>query len=267
MFNNLDIAFECEKGLVEDMIVYSSGTNPKQILVPDNRAELIIPFVETLSVKPIGYSRNIQLSIHSSYFFTPRGRGLEIRSKNDAMDYVIFKINPVYTKHIVNDLDKLAAGIYQMNFDDAFLQDIIRAYSSRNFFKLNRMMECFFQTILIDCKEEFVSDTLIDSIDQIKYASGSITVKEIYSSLSVSKSKLEQHFNRAIGLTPKEFCKIEKINYFIKSYYKNEGKSLTELTYECGYYDQSHLIKDFRYFMDVSPKQYFDSLSIHSIRH
>ncbi|MEO1253829.1 MAG: helix-turn-helix domain-containing protein, partial [Bacteroidota bacterium] len=84
-----------------------------------------------------------------------------------------------------------------------------------------------------------------------------ISIKEIYSLLNISKSKLEQHFNREVGLTPKEFCKIEKLNCFINSYKEDTSQSLTELTYQCGYYDQSHLIKDFKYFLDTSPKKFF----------
>lgn len=54
-----------------------------------------------------------------------------------------------------------------------------------------------------------------------------------------------------IGLTPKEFCRIEKLNYFIRTYKQESEGTLTELTYKCGYYDQSHLIK---YFLNTSPR-------------
>ena len=38
--------------------------------------------------------------------------------------------------------------------------------------------------------------TILDSIEQIKHAAGQISVKEIYSSLNVSKSKLEATFQQ-----------------------------------------------------------------------
>lgn len=35
------------------------------------------------------------------------------------------------------------------------------------------------------------------------------------------------------------------------------GKSLTDIAYDCGYYDQSHFINDFKEFSGYSPKVYF----------
>jgi AraC-like DNA-binding protein len=34
-------------------------------------------------------------------------------------------------------------------------------------------------------------------------------------------------------------------------------RDLTEIAYACGYYDQSHFIKDFRQFSGYTPKEYF----------
>ena len=105
--------------------------------------------------------------------------------------------------------------------------------------------------------KEKKANALETSIELIKDSHGQIKIKELYETLNVSKSTLEQYFIRETGLTPKEFCKITKLNHFIASYENNEAESLTELTYKCGYYDQSHLIKDFKYFLDTSPRRYF----------
>ena len=34
-------------------------------------------------------------------------------------------------------------------------------------------------------------------------------------------------------------------------------KSLTTLAYDCGYYDQSHMINEFKMMSGMTPKQYF----------
>ncbi|WP_350340143.1 helix-turn-helix domain-containing protein [Paraflavitalea speifideaquila] len=39
--------------------------------------------------------------------------------------------------------------------------------------------------------------------------------------------------------------------------YGSTFKSLTDIAYECGYYDQSHFIHDFKEFSGYHPGQYF----------
>lgn len=42
-----------------------------------------------------------------------------------------------------------------------------------------------------------------------------------------------------------------------KRFLKNKKKSLTDIAYDCGYYDQSHFINDFKEFSGYHPSQYF----------
>jgi AraC-like DNA-binding protein len=39
--------------------------------------------------------------------------------------------------------------------------------------------------------------------------------------------------------------------------YGNRNKSLTEIAYDCGYYDQSHFIHEFKEFSGHHPRHYF----------
>lgn len=259
MFNT-EVLLEEGLNLIEDlMIIDSKSVSDSQMLIPDNKAEIIIPFKQGMKIKPVGHSRDILLDHHTGYFLMPRGRGLELKYCSEGIECLLVKVNPIYAKRIATSFVEISNGIHKMHQDPSMIENLRFAHANKNPIGLH---ELIIDLIDVSISEfESVSTTILDSIERIKYASGSITIKEIYSALCVSKSKLEQHFNREIGLTPKEFCKIEKINYFIRSYQESEGKSLTELTYECGYYDQSHLIKDFRYFLEMSPKQFFNSFS------
>lgn len=108
----------------------------------------------------------------------------------------------------------------------------------------------------------YESDTFLrQAIDMIRKCHGDIRIKDIYETLEVSKTFLEQRFNQHIGISAKEFCKVEKIKTFMKNYHEHNGSlNLTQLTLKSGYYDQSHLIKDFRYFMDCNPKEFLKSI-------
>ena len=219
------------------------------VLVPSNSAELIIPLVSDLEIKMIGTLRSSLLTKNCGYFLKPRGRGIEVFGR---ASFISVKVHPGYTKQITKNLDEVSNGIFRVCFSEQIMRRVERSVLENSIYEVNEILEDIFDLEDID-----LNTVIIDSIDLIRNSTGSISIKEIYTDLNVSKSTLEQRFNKDIGLTPKEFCKIEKLNGFIQTYNNSEGTSLTELTYQCGYYDQSHLIKDFRYFLNMSPKEFF----------
>lgn len=68
--------------------------------------------------------------------------------------------------------------------------------------------------------------------------------------------KLERKFNQVIGLTPSELLKIQRFNKAILTMYSCRFSSLTEVAYACGFYDQSHFIREFRQLSGHSPRQF-----------
>jgi AraC-like DNA-binding protein len=60
------------------------------------------------------------------------------------------------------------------------------------------------------------------------------------------------------GLSPKSLNKISRFQLSLRLLSKNE-MSLTSIAYDCGYFDQSHFIRDFRSFTGVTPSAYLDN--------
>lgn len=242
-----------EDGIVRNSILYNMGEEPNELLlVPDNKGELIIPLSDQISLKLIGNTKSLHLNAEKCYFLKPRRRGMVVTCHARAR-FLIVKINPIYAGDICSHLAEISHGVH---FMDLSMDSLKRLKTVKKVAK-NEVEDILRRESVINDSIHALNTTVAASIEQIEHSSGTIKISDIYHALNVSKSKLEQHFNREIGLTPKEFCKIEKINYFINSYKQNEDQNLTELTYKCGYYDQSHLIKDFRYFLEVSPKKFF----------
>ncbi|MEP1035153.1 helix-turn-helix domain-containing protein [Ekhidna sp.] len=246
-----------EKIAIVEEIIQIAGEDKKrpQVLVPNNMAEVFIPLRTDITIKSIGSVRPLLLREGVGYFCMPRRRGVEIALEPNA-SLMVIKINPIYANKMARELKEVSSSVFALNLSLSHRKELIKAWEGSNTYVASDIVEEALETSL-DLYE--YNDTILNSIEQIRESFGRTSVKEIYSSLNVSKSKLEQHFNREVGLTPKEFCKIEKINFFINSYLEEPGQSLTELTYQCGYYDQSHLIKDFKYFLNTSPKRFFHS--------
>lgn len=73
--------------------------------------------------------------------------------------------------------------------------------------------------------------------------------------LKCSESKLLRAFRSHFDLTPKEYIRIVRFRRSLHSLNKRDSSPLTDLAYRCGYYDQSHFIKEYQFFTGSSPKR------------
>jgi len=82
--------------------------------------------------------------------------------------------------------------------------------------------------------------------------------------------KLERAFKEMVGYTPKQYCRIVRFNKAIRQMGHDRDASLTRVGYACGYYDQSHFIKDFSLYAGTVPGSFpfvDHSMADYLIRH
>ena len=91
-----------------------------------------------------------------------------------------------------------------------------------------------------------------------------LSIKTLAQDLGVSQKHLLRLFDRVVGLTPKLLARVLKFQKVLQSVEqhlsRNAGKQRvhwTQIAYECGYYDQAHLIHDFQAFSGMNPTAYF----------
>jgi len=102
------------------------------------------------------------------------------------------------------------------------------------------------------------ADKLVQSaIQHIQLAKGNIRISELAKQLYTSKSPLEKRFRKIVGASPKKFASLVRFNALLKDY--TLDKTLTELGYEAGYFDQAHFIHDFKVFTGETPEAYFNN--------
>ncbi|WP_298716710.1 helix-turn-helix domain-containing protein [Chitinophaga sp.] len=94
------------------------------------------------------------------------------------------------------------------------------------------------------------------AVQSILRANGMINIRELAGSISLSTRQFERNFKAAAGFSPKLFTRIIRFHRALEAYGQFDG-NLTGLAYECGYYDQSHFIHDFREFSGYLPREYF----------
>jgi AraC-like DNA-binding protein len=91
-------------------------------------------------------------------------------------------------------------------------------------------------------------------------------IKDLSQTANISHKHLITIFNQIVGLTPKLVYRINKFNKVLDIIQIKNKVNWPEIAYECQYYDQAHLINDFKNFSGISPKTYFDNKNAVGLR-
>ncbi len=93
--------------------------------------------------------------------------------------------------------------------------------------------------------------------DYILEQNGLIKITDLEEQFHLSRRWLEKQFSEQVGMSPKDFARITRFNALIIEVKKGSSVSWLDMIDKFGYYDQSHLIRDFHYFTGQSPTEFF----------
>jgi len=80
-------------------------------------------------------------------------------------------------------------------------------------------------------------------------------IENVASRYGITSRYLQKIFLQYTGLTPKLYSKINRFQHSLQLVAKRQT-SLTDIAYECGYFDQSHFIREFKSFTGFIPSGY-----------
>ena len=95
-----------------------------------------------------------------------------------------------------------------------------------------------------------------DAKAKIEQDGGLRPVEETSRDSGISPRNLGRLFGRYLGFSPKHFARIVRFQKAMRLLMKDAQASLGDVSAECGYFDQSHFIKDFRRFTGGVPRGY-----------
>jgi AraC-like DNA-binding protein len=109
---------------------------------------------------------------------------------------------------------------------------------------------------LVSSKNDFDS-WVIKAQQYMLQNKGVISLKQLEHFTGYSERHIERKFEDYIGISPKKYNTIIRLHHFL-SLMKNDthNRNMTSLSYEAGYSDQSHLIKEFKSTIGLTPTQY-----------
>lgn len=102
---------------------------------------------------------------------------------------------------------------------------------------------------------------IMQAVHHIVQHEGIVPVASLLQTLFVTERTLERKFKQTIGITPKRFIEIARLNASAKRMQRlKERGSLASVANDGSYFDQAHFIKDFRKFTGFTPQQYHEQM-------
>lgn len=149
-------------------------------------------------------------------------------------------------------MEKFIDGNYDAG--DVFGGDIKildeRLQEAKDFDTIKDIIESF---LLIKAKSLRTALPFDKAMLELMRSNGNLPMEELASLSCLSIRQFERVSKERIGLAPKLFSRLVR---FSKAYRLRENLphvSWTSIAYECGYFDQMHLIRDFKQFAGVTP--------------
>ncbi len=94
--------------------------------------------------------------------------------------------------------------------------------------------------------------------------SGENDIDRLAEAACLSHKQFSRVFADHIGTTPKEFARIIRFQRALQQLEQQPELLLTTLACDCHYYDQSHMIKEFKTLSGYTPRQYLATCPPHS---
>lgn len=91
---------------------------------------------------------------------------------------------------------------------------------------------------------------------------GLVSLKELQAASGLGQRQLERQFERMVGVTPKRFARVLRFQHALALGAACGEGSWAQIAAEAGYFDQTHLIKDFRVLSGQTPTRLHQALRV-----
>jgi AraC-like DNA-binding protein len=164
-------------------------------------------------------------------------------------------------------VDFLPGGLYRllsMSMNELF----DGGFDALNFFgtQMNYINEQLRNTSDLEEGKDIVEQFLLNQAKRLKdiqpidYAmrmllksNGSMTIEDLASHACLSLKQFERKCNERIGMNPKAYARVLRFSHAYRMHEAQPKLTWIEIAHTAGYYDQMHMIRDFKVFAGVNP--------------
>ena len=169
---------------------------------------------------------------------------------------VIFKPLGI-NRFIDDDLLKIAGNYTQPFNNELWLQ------KAKSLFDSDTRNEDLEQFLLSVFKEKDEFQKIEQSLAMFENSMEDYSVSEVAEKLCMNLKTFQRSFTKITACSPSDYKRIARFRNSLRSKFQSkEMKSLTSITYESNYSDQSYFIREFRKMTNQNPKHFFKEASL-----
>jgi AraC-like DNA-binding protein len=118
-----------------------------------------------------------------------------------------------------------------------------------------KVLEAFLIDRLVRGRKDQDKIGLVEGLcDFICCNSESFDIERLAAEFGFSERYIQKLFLHYVGISPKSFFSVQRFNKSLELV-RSANMSLTNIAYECGYYDQAHFIKEFKSYTGMTPSK------------
>jgi AraC-like DNA-binding protein len=95
-----------------------------------------------------------------------------------------------------------------------------------------------------------------EAIEVVRAHAGTMSVRALVEQTGYSHRHVADRFQARVGLSPKRFSRVVRFQSMLSRVRERTTVDWPRVALACGYYDQSHLIRDFQAFANMTPTAY-----------
>lgn len=159
----------------------------------------------------------------------------------------------------------LNEGVWEFNNQISDLRDLLgapvktlhsRLMDTQELHQRINLIESFLMDRLSIAKTKPHKIGLVGQVvREMVHKNHSDNIETVASRYGITSRYLQKLFLQYTGVTPKLYGKINRFQHSLRLISQNEA-SLTSIAYDCGYFDQSHFIREFKSFTGITPSAF-----------
>ena len=218
-----------------------------QTIVPDGRCELIINFAQ-----PFQNHRDGRWHIQPDCFFVGQIIGPFLLRPAGPAKVIGVRFHAYGASRL------LALPIFELT-DSIVSVDAISPSLHRELERMRELRSTPEQIALLDLimrtRAELIGsdDPLVSfAVNEFERTAGLINISGLANRVGLSTRQFERRFRTEVGIGPKLFGRVQRFQRVFRAF-EDARPNWVDVAVDCGYYDQSHLIRDFREFSGNTP--------------
>jgi AraC-like DNA-binding protein len=233
-----------------------SGTGlQRRLEVPFPRAALILGFGEVIAVSSSGYCEDLEpgyggfLAGLTSVPALVESSGAQAGVQVDLTPLGAFHLFGVSMGDITNRVVRLrdlmgVAG-------DELIQRLRDAPNWETRFEL--LDRLFLRSLATNRPP---SEAIAWAWNQIRLHGGEVAIGELADEIGWSHKHLIARFRAEVGVAPRMAGRIIRFDRAVKRVAAGPPREMSAIALECGYYDQAHMVREFRSFARCTPREF-----------